>query len=55
MFKFIDFYWRPGSWRHPDEWVFSITHCPQDNGCVIFDVGFFQMTIVRGDCQGKEL
>lgn len=43
MFKFIDFYWRPGSWRHPDEWVFSITH---DNHHELSS---------SGKSQGKEL
>ncbi len=42
----LELLWRPGSWRHIDEWVFARQFCPQ--GCLVLDVGFFVFTWKRG-------
>jgi hypothetical protein len=41
----LELLWRPGAWRHLDEWVFARQECPQ--GCIVLDLGFFCFTWKR--------
>jgi hypothetical protein len=51
LFKKIEMWTSEGSWKHPSEWIFEITHdCP--NGCLIIEIGFFGITILRNGCKG---
>lgn len=43
----LEVFWRPGSWCRPEEWVFARTLC--DEGCFIADLGFFCVTLYRGE------
>lgn len=44
MGRYIDFYWYPGAWRRPSEWVWGRDESC-DIGCTIVDLSFFQVTI----------
>jgi hypothetical protein len=51
LFGRIEVWWRDGSWRHLDEWVF--TYDKPDCGCHLVEVGFFGITLLHKDCGGR--
>lgn len=51
----FEFYWRPGSWKHPDEWVFDYYEPVCGKGCRIIECGFFTITILRNGCGGDSV
>lgn len=48
--KRFELWWGEGSWRRPSEWVFQIDrNC--SNGCIIIELGFFGITILKNHCK----
>lgn len=53
LFNRIELWWRKGVWFRTDEYVFSFS---QDcaNKCIMIELGFFGITILRNECVGME-
>lgn len=48
----VELWWRSGSWRHFDEWVFSYTnYCD----CHLFEAGFWGFAYLSDNCKNKNL
>jgi hypothetical protein len=47
----IEIWWRRYSWYRPREWFFDYNrnHCD----CYLFEIGFFGISFLGKDCQGK--
>lgn len=43
----LEVYWRDGSWRRPDEWVFE---CYRHEGCLILEAGCVSFTLHKRTC-----
>ena len=51
LFGKLEVWWRDGSWRCPEEWVFSHEKTPC--GCHLLEVGFFGMSLLSKECKGR--